>query len=161
MEFRTIIFVFKKLLGKADNPRKPVATDFSWAPSEIRVMEVLNHVDCRNPRLRQQNRYDRKFIKFVPYYHKYDAALFYLNRYGYLCDTYFEHLTDAENNPYLQLQICSVQRFSCGKSWYAKYPNLICAYLAKWDFLPEVKEKIFSDEKYEDVRSIYCRMEKR
>lgn len=129
--------------------------------NRIYVLNVLNHMDCTDPKKRSLNRYDKKFIRLIPVLHNYHGALEFLNMYGYVSDTYFSHLTDAENNAYLQMRFCAVEKsvFDVG-NYYPKYSNLVCYYLMRWDFLPEVKEKIFKDDKYCAVARIYYRFRK-
>lgn len=154
MKTKCLLNLFRCLWGKKKTVIMPVHYFDVW-PSSILVMSVLHRLDCTDPRKRSLNVYDRKFLKLVPHLHKYSFALSFLNRYGHVCDTYFEALKDADKNAYLQMCLCDVERFKFSDRYYARYSNLVCCYLKRWDFLPEVKAKIFKDDKYHHVIDIY------
>ena len=69
---------------------------------------------------------------------------------------YFENLQGADQNVELQRNLCRVHYNEYIGDYRASYGNLLFMYLQRWDFLPEIKEDLLSDPKFEDVL-YYCR----
>ncbi|MBR1948572.1 MAG: hypothetical protein IKA30_02125 [Alphaproteobacteria bacterium] len=122
---------------------------------------VLKNIDKSDIKKREPDKWDKEFIKLVPVFHLYRDALDFLNRYGCVCDTYFEELSKHSMNKDLTLQRCfcrvSRNKYTC--QHICKYPMLLFNYLRCWDLSPSVKEEIKrSPEYYEDVISLYNKL---
>lgn len=124
--------------------------------SEDYVLNVLKHMDKSNPQCRYPNKWDTLFRDIIPVLHKYDSALAYLERYGYLAETYFSKLKFPEHNVALQSTICSVQKSIFNGEYVAKYPGLLCRYLSRWNLASDVYDQVFNDDKYGSARRIYA-----
>ena len=124
------------------------------------VMNVLNHMDKTDPVKRKLNDWDDKFIDLIPILHRYPEALDFLNRFGFICDTYFRHLKGLhpEHNYELQKSLCAIEEISIGddlKKWMPKYRNLFFRFIESYDLLALIQKKLESDKKYEDLLQIY------
>jgi len=124
------------------------------------VLNVLEHMDKTNPIKRKLNNWDDKFADLVPVLHRYPEALDFLNRFGFVCDTYFRHLKNLhpENNYELQKSLCSLEEFNLGgdlKKWMPKYRNLFFYFIESYELLPEVLEQLRSEKKYKELLDIY------
>ncbi len=128
--------------------------------SEEYVCNVLERMDKSDPAKRCPNAWDERFRQMVPVLHKYDAALAYLQKYGYLCDTYFSCLQNPQDQPELQRCFCRVEKYANTNDYALEYPNLVCAYLRRWDFCEEVYNEVFGEEKYSSVRRLYALIRK-
>lgn len=140
---------FRRWLGRVFDVLKPKDL------TEAQVMRILDQMDKTDPKKRTQNCFDARFAQLIPVLHNYDVALCFINRYRYVCDTYFRLLTDADKNAVLQRRFCRLWYDEFWKRYFAEYSNLLCAYFERWDLCPEVKAEIFGDEKYQDVVRIY------
>ena len=120
------------------------------------VIRILENLDTSNPRVRPRNKWDTKFEEFVPVLYKYDIALDFINRFGYVCETYFLNLgeEDAKNIAF-QLKICSVWQNTINDEWYIKYPNLLHFFLLKWDLDDAVKAELLNDSTKKEVVRMY------
>lgn len=141
--------MFRRWLGRLFDEKKPEDL------SEVEVMKILRKMNVSNPKNREQDCVDRQFLRLLPILHKHNLSLNFLNVYGYVCDTYFEHLKAADRTLELQYRLCEVWYHDYTGRYFAKYSNLLSGYLKRWDFASEVIAEIFSDEKYQDVVRIY------
>lgn len=129
--------------------------------SEEYVCNVLERMDKTDPDKRSPDQWDKRFRQIVPVLHRYDSALAYLQQYGYLCQQYFSLVQNPQNNPELQRIFCRVRFLPLSKEQAVKYPNLLCSYLERWDFCPQVLQEIFGDAKYASIRRVYGFMQGR
>lgn len=119
------------------------------------VIEILEHIDKRNPSTRPLNVWDVCFQKVIPVVYKYDKACRILCMYGYVCDTYFAGLGDEDICLELQRKFCEVEYKEYAGKYYLKYSNLLCNYLRRWDLAEEIKQELFDNPKYQDVVDCY------
>ena len=123
-----------------------------------RVTLVLKNINKKNPKDRDLDIWDKEFYKLVPVLHQYTEALDFLNRFGFICDVYFDELSKFNPNEisFLQKTFCRVSRSKYTDKYICRYPNLLFKYLQRWDLLPSVKSKL-SESKiyYADVISLY------
>lgn len=123
-----------------------------------KVALVLKNLDRSSLEKRERNRWDDEFIKLVPSLHLYSEALDLLNRYGWVCNTYFDELSkyEPDRNLFLQRCFCRVTRNRYTDRLVCKYPNLIFHYLMRWDLSKETKCKLReAPGYYEDVIDLY------
>ena len=140
---------FRRWFGRLFDARKPEDL------SEDEVMKILRKMDISDPAKRKQNCIDKQFVRLIPILHKHEKALSFLNVYGYVRDTYLDHLKKADRTLELQWKVCQFEPCKHSLKHFAKYSNLLSGYLKRWDFASEVVAEIFSDEKYQDVARIY------
>lgn len=125
--------------------------------SEADVMFVLQKMNCTNPKWRKLDIYDEYFSYLVPIMHKFDEVLWFLNRYGFVCDTYVRSLQEPEKNLDLQRRLCQVYIPEYFKDYRLKYSNILCRYLRNYNLAPELEEELAKDDKYLNVISV-CQM---
>lgn len=128
-------------------------------PLGLAVPYWLMDMDRTDPRKRELNDDDRRLKKNANKLGKNLCVLAYLSTYGYLEETFFEGYIGAEQDLEFQSRIISVYKKEVESSpkgmYLVNFANLICGFLERWDFAPEIKKIIFEDERFEDVRSIY------
>lgn len=124
------------------------------------VVEVVRNVNKTDPQQREKNKWDERFIKVLPIVHKFDAALDEIDKFGYLAQTYFDHIADLEKNLELQRRFCEVRKLAVGNEYNLAYSGLLCKYLEKFELASEIKEEISSDDKYISVRKLISLLKK-
>ncbi len=123
---------------------------------EKTVQEVLINLDRTDLRKRPVNKWDRKFWELVPILYKYDFALDFLNRYGFVLETYFKVLSYADaQNIVFQLTLCEVDESFITGEKHCRYPNVLHVFLQNWDFRDEVKTQIKNDQEKEPIVRFY------
>ena len=123
-----------------------------------RVSLVLKNIKLTDPTKRETDKWDLEFKRLVPVLHNYSEALYYLNRYSYLAETYFTEIVKYEPDKMMLLQncICRVSRNKYTDRYICKYPSLMFGFLQRWDLLPEIKKKMQqSPEYYKDLIDLY------
>ena len=120
------------------------------------VKEVLENMDLTDPKKRTYNVWDRKFEELVPVLYKYDEAMEFLNTYGWVCETYFLHLSEEDvTNLAFQRKLCSVSKNSFDHQYYGDYYNLLFWFLKRWDFEETIKKELQQDPQKADIVRVY------
>ena len=124
------------------------------------VLTVLRSMNLSNPRNRERNIWDERFLDVIPFLHQYDEALDFLNRFGFVCDTYFDHLSvlNPSQNYELQKCFCSIEGLCLRddlKGWIPKYRNLFFHFSEAYELLPELEEMLHSEKRYKGLLDIY------
>ena len=123
---------------------------------ETQVKRVLANLDTSDPRKRAINKWDREFLDLVPVLYKYDDALVFVNRFGYVCEIYFASLRCEDvANVAFQRKLCSVWQNDLNCEYYIKYRNLLHFFLDRWDFDEGLKQELMADPSKVEVLIIY------
>ena len=123
--------------------------------SEEQLLHGLNQMDKRAPQKRALTRWDIWFAAHTKEFQKSDEALKFINTYGNICDTYLEKLPNAQENIALQKKLISVTQNPYDNQYRARYSNILCNYLRRWDLDPEIKAHVFSDPNLKDIKETY------
>ena len=119
----------------------------------LQLMENLEKMDKTNPKLRKQNQYDIWFAEHTELFYKYWQTMAFIEHYGYLSDAFIKNLKQPKQNLELQKMLISVDE---GPHYrFINFKNLLWDYLHRWDLLPEVKQIISNDERFENVLNLY------
>ena len=115
----------------------------------------LQKMNKTDPKKRGLDRWDFWFRANVNEFQKYDKALEIINQYGFVSDTYFRELKNAQQNIDLQKKLISVKYNMYVADYQEKFSNLLCGYLRHWDLAPEIKDTVFNTQKLRRIKEIY------
>lgn len=138
-----IILFYQRLTGNLPSNFPPEMSTMLW------------DMDKHNPQKRQQNSYDVWFLNHIEEFCQYDEALELINHWKYLTNTYLQNLPKADKNTLLQQKLISVYYNEMMQSHLVRYKRLLRCYLELWDFSPEIKEMINSNDEYQEVLRMY------
>ena len=119
------------------------------------IMHNLELMDKTNPSTRATNEYDLWFKENVEEMYKYHDALKFINTFWQIENSFFNYLHQPDKNLELQKKIITVYHSSVLRTNKILYLNLFVGFLKRWDFLPEIKNKILTDEQYADIIPLY------
>ena len=120
-----------------------------------KVKELMNNLDLTDPRKRPANKWDKQFKKLTAVLYKYDEFLSFMNRYGFVRETFFINLTrEGSDNVDFQRKLCSVEK-GVVVGYYIKYLNLLNDFLYRYDFDESVKKELLEDQTKAKVICIY------
>lgn len=134
--------------------RRDRETERPQAPC-TKIMQNLELMNKNNPANRPEDKYDIWFKDNVEEMYKYHEALKFINTFWHIENSFFNYLHQPDKNLELQKKITTVYHSSVLRTNKILYPSLFVGFLKRWDFLPEIKNKILTDEQYASIIPLY------
>ena len=128
---------------------------------EAKVKEVLRNLDKTDPNERFADKWDKEFKKICPILYRHDGALYFVDWYGYICNTFFENLRQEDfENLEFQRKMCRVQVNGVTGVWYCQYRLLLYYFLKHHDFDDVIKQELLEDQTKKVIIDVYNLMAK-
>jgi hypothetical protein len=133
----------------------------SKATSADTLLAMLKKVNVYNPKTRQPDEMDEWFRKATPLLMHNGNCLLYINNYGYLEDTFWKNVSELNLHPE-QDKIFQQLLFSCHYvdiwgCWYNNFNNMLYHFGYNYNILPEIEDRINSDERLKFAKDVYYR----
>ena len=137
-------------------PRDDSKSEALLSAFERQSLARLSRMDLSNSRYRQKNQDDVWFEENVDKFSTSRAIIAVINRYGYLDEMFWKHLTKPEQNIRLQKILISVNESSFADCFYqVSYRSMLFHYLKYYDLVEPLKKIVFTDKRFVVVRNIY------
>ena len=80
---------WQRLLGRVVSARQQGDHDFK---TKRVIVEVIRNINVSDPKKREADAWDEKFLSLIDVWHKHDESLSFANTYGHVMETYFKQI---------------------------------------------------------------------